>query len=80
MNLRCLPYCWLAVYVRGYQVGYAQAGELYELGGPAVQFDGLVDVVFPYDALGVVLLEPSLPCLRQLDPPQAFSHSSVTCI
>ena len=57
----------MAVYVRGDPVGYAPAGELYELVGPAMQFEGLVDGVFPGDVLGVVLLEPSLPDFGEFD-------------
>ena len=59
--------CWFSVYVGGYPVGYAQVGELYELGGPGVESEGLVDVVFPDDALGVVVLEPGLPDVGQTD-------------
>ena len=62
-----LPDCWLAVYVRGDPVVYAQVGELYELGSPALQFEGLVDVIFPDDALGVVFLDPGLPGVCELD-------------
>ena len=40
----------------------ARAGELYELGGPGVESEGLVDVVFPDD-----VLEPSFPDVGQLD-------------
>ncbi len=58
---------WFSVYFRWDPVGYAQVGELYELGGPAVESEGLVDVVFPDDALGVVVLEPSFPDVGQLD-------------
>ena len=54
------------IYVWGYPAGYAQAGELYELGDPALQSEGLVDIVFPNDALRVVLLEPSFPDVGQL--------------
>ena len=42
-------------------------GEFYELGGPGVESEGLVDVVFPDDALGVVVLEPSSPDVGQID-------------
>jgi len=44
-----------------------KVGELYELGGPGVESEGLVDVVLPDDALGVVVLEPGLPDVGQID-------------
>ena len=53
----------MAVYAEGDPVGYAQVGELYDPGGYAPQFEGLVDV----DALGVVVLEPGLPDVGQKD-------------
>ncbi|GAJ23517.1 unnamed protein product [marine sediment metagenome] len=41
-----------AIYFRRDPVRFAQVGELYELGGPGVESEGLVDVLFPDDALG----------------------------
>jgi len=76
-STRSLPYGWLSVYVRGDPVGYAQAGELYELGGPGVESEGLVDVVLPDDALRVVVLKPSFPYVGQLDLHLAITSNSV---
>ena len=59
--------CWFAVYFVGDAVGDAQVSALYEFRSPAKQFEWLVDIVFPDDALGVVLLEQVLTGLRQLD-------------
>ena len=51
-------------------------GELYELGGPGVESEGLVGVVFTDDALGVVFLDPGLTGVGELDFYNAVTPSS----
>ena len=51
----------------GDAVGDAEVGEFCELGGHAVQLEGFVGVVFPDDALGVVLLDPGLTGVGEID-------------
>ena len=61
----------------GDPVGDAVVSEFHELGGHAVQLEGLIDIVLPDDALRVALLNPPLPDLGQLDFHHSVASSSV---
>jgi len=63
----------------GDPVGDVQVGEFYELGGHAVQLEGFVGIVFPDDALGVVLPDPGLPGVSEIDFHHSFSSNFNHC-
>ena len=54
---------------------YALVGYLYEFGGLADQFEGLVNVVVIDDALGVVFFDPFLADFGELDFSQDVESS-----